>query len=256
MHPVLIRIGPLTIHTYGVLVAAGFLIGLALAVRQARKEGIPGERIADIGFYILLSALIGSRLFFVLQNAGHYVNHPLDILKVWEGGLVFYGGLLLAIPVAVWCVKKYRLDGWQTADIFAPSIALGHGIGRIGCLFAGCCHGKPSDLPWAITFRDPECLAVLNTPLHPTQLYEAGGEFLNFLILLILRRHQSFKGQLFLSYVILYSVLRFSVEFFRGDEARGYIFSGLSVGQGISIVAALAAVVVMVKKSGRKALSR
>ncbi|MCL4475712.1 MAG: prolipoprotein diacylglyceryl transferase [Nitrospirae bacterium] len=252
MHPVLIRIGPLSIHTYGVLVAAGFLLGLALAVRQGKKEGIPPERIIDIGFYALLAAIVGSRLLFVLINAGHYLKHPLDIIKIWEGGLVFYGGLLLAAPVALWYIRKHSLDRGSLMDIFAPSMAIGHAVGRLGCFSAGCCYGKPASVPWAVTFLDPESLARVGIPLHPTQVYESLGEFLNFLILITLRRHQSFKGQLFWTYIFLYSVLRFTVEFFRGDVARGYIVAGISVSQGISMIIGLAAIVVIVKLMRRK----
>ncbi|TAL26025.1 MAG: prolipoprotein diacylglyceryl transferase [Nitrospirae bacterium] len=243
MHPVLIKIGPLTIHTYGVMIAAGFILGLALAVRQARKQLIPAEKIVDLGFYMLLAAIIGSRLFFIIVNAGYYLKHPLDIFKIWEGGLVFYGGVILAIPTAIWFVKKKGLDLWETADIFAPSLAIAHAIGRLGCISAGCCHGREAhDLPWAITFSDPECLAPTGIPLHPTQLYESAGEFLNFLILLILRRRQSFKGQLFWTYLLIYSIVRFTVEFFRGDEARGFLIGNISVSQGISILLFLVAV--------------
>lgn len=248
MHPVLIRIGPFTIHTYGVLVAAGFLLGLALAVRQAKKEGIPSERIIDIGFYVILSAIVGSRLFFIAINAGHYIQHPLDIFKIWEGGLVFYGGLILALIVAIWYIRRHDLDLWSVADIFAPSIAIGHAVGRLGCFFAGCCYGKSSYLPWSVTYSDPDCLARTGIPLHPAQLYESIGEFMNFLILITLRKHRSFKGQLLWTYILLYSVLRFAVEFFRGDEARGYIFHGFSVSQGISLIMGIFAIAVILKK--------
>jgi phosphatidylglycerol:prolipoprotein diacylglycerol transferase len=142
MYPKLIGIGPLTIHTYGFLIAIGFLIGLWLAVRQATKEGIFPTKIIDLGFYILLAAIIGSRLFFVVINLDHYLRNPLDIFKIWEGGLVFYGGVLLAIPTVIWYVRKNNLALWQTADIFAPSVAIGHVFGRLGCFAAGCCYGK------------------------------------------------------------------------------------------------------------------
>jgi phosphatidylglycerol:prolipoprotein diacylglycerol transferase len=237
MHPVLIRFGPLTIHTYGFLIAIGFLVALWLAAVQAKKDGIHPGSILDLGFYILLAAIIGSRLFFVLINAGHYIDHPLDIFKIWEGGLVFYGGVLLAVPVAVWHIRKTRLDLWSTADIFAPSIAIGHVFGRLGCLAAGCCHGKASEnLPWGIVFTDPECLAPTNVLLHPTQIYESSGELIIFLALIMLRNRRSFTGQLFMMYLILYAVLRFIVEFFRGDVGRGFIIGNISVSQGISIL--------------------
>jgi len=254
MHPVLIRIGPLTIHTYGFLIATGFLVALYLAVRQAKKEGISSDRILDLGFYILLAAIIGARLLFVLINAAHYLSNPLDIFKIWEGGLVFYGGVLFAVPVAIWYVKKHNMGIWSTADIFAPSIAIGHVFGRLGCFAAGCCFGKTAEmLPWGVIFSDPECLAPRNIPLHPTQLYESGGEFLNFLILISLRKHKSFNGQLFMTYLLIYSVLRFVVEFFRGDVARGFLLPYISVSQGISILMFLVAVIGMVVLKRRQA---
>jgi len=234
---VLLRLGPLTIHTYGFFVAVGFLIALALAVRQAKKEDISPDKILDLGFYILLAALIGSRLFFILINFGHYIQNPLDVFKIWEGGLVFYGGVLLAIPTFIWYAKRNSLGIWKTADIFTPSAAIGHSFGRLGCFAAGCCYGKTAEsLPWGIIFTDPECLAPTNTLLHPTQLYESAGELINFLILISLRRYKSFNGQLFMSYLLLYSVLRFIVEFFRGDIGRGFMIQNLSVSQGISIL--------------------
>ncbi len=244
MHPVLFKLGPLTIHTYGFFIAVGFLIGLGLAIRQAKKEGVPSNSILDLGFYILLAAIIGSRLFFVLINFSHYMKKPLDIFKIWEGGLVFYGGVLLAVPTVLWYVRKNNLGIWNTADIFAPSIAIGHAFGRLGCFAAGCCYGKIAEsLPWSIIFTDPECLAPTNIPLHPTQLYESSGEFINFLLLLAVRKNKAFNGQLFMTYLLLYSVLRFIVEFFRGDVGRGFVFYNLSVSQGISILMFLIGVI-------------
>ena len=235
MFPVLIKIGPLTVHTYGFLIAIGFLVALTLAAREAKRKDIPNESVVDIGFYALLSGIIGARLFFILTNLQSYLEHPLDMVKIWEGGLVFYGGVLFAFPTVIWFAKKKGLPLWQTADIWAPSIAIGHAIGRLGCFCAGCCYGKPAEgLPWSVTFTNPDSLAVLGTPLHPTQLYESAAELLNFLILITLRRHQSFKGQLFLMYILNYSIIRSVVEMFRGDEVRGFLFRGFSYSQAIS----------------------
>jgi phosphatidylglycerol:prolipoprotein diacylglycerol transferase len=247
MHPILIKFGPVTIHTYGFFVALGFLLGLLLAVKQAKKEGLPHNKIIDLGFYILLAAILGSRLFFIILNAVHYMKNPLDIFKIWEGGLVFYGGVLLAVPTVIWYVKKNALGIWKTADIFTPSIAIGHTLGRLGCFSAGCCYGKSAEsLPWGVVFTDPNCLAPTNILLHPTQLYESGGEFINFLILLLLRKYKSFNGQLFMTYLLLYAILRFTVEFFRGDVERGFIAESLSVAQGISILMFLIAIAGMI----------
>jgi phosphatidylglycerol---prolipoprotein diacylglyceryl transferase len=256
MFPVLIKIGPLTIHTYGFLIAIGFLVALTLAAREAKRKDIPNENIIDVGFYALLSGIIGARLFFILTNLEHYLEHPLDMVKIWEGGLVFYGGVLLALPTVIWFAKRKGLPLWQTADIWAPSIAIGHAIGRLGCFCAGCCYGKPADgLPWSVTFTNPNSLAVLGTPLHPTQLYESAAELLNFLILITLRRHQSFKGQLFLIYMLNYSIIRSVVELFRGDEVRGFLFPGFSYSQAISVamfLAALCSLIVLKNKKRRQ----
>jgi phosphatidylglycerol---prolipoprotein diacylglyceryl transferase len=251
MYPVLIRFGPFTIHTYGFLLATAFLTALCLAVSQARKRGIAYDKIVDQAFYTLVAGLAGSRLFFVATNWPYYAAHPLDIVKIWEGGLVFYGGVLLALPTAVWLAKKEALPLWEAADIWAPSIALGHAIGRLGCFCAGCCYGKPAEgLPWAVIFRNQDSLAVKGIPLHPAQLYESAGEVLNFLILITLRRRQAFGGQLFWVYILNYSIIRSVVEIFRGDEVRGFIAGGVSISQGIS-VAMFASSLLMLRLLGR-----
>ncbi len=243
MCPIFFKIGPVTVHTYGVLVALGFIVGITFAVYFGKKEGIAKEKILDIGFYTILAAIIGSRLFFVLIEYKYFLKNPLDIFKVWEGGLVFYGGVLLVIPVMLIYFKKNALSVWKTLDIFAPSLAIGHAIGRLGCFSAGCCYGKPTNLPWGVTFTDPHSLAILGIALHPTQLYESFAELGNFIVLLILRKHKKFDGQLLWTYVLIYSIFRFIIEFFRGDRARGFIYNGFSVAQAISLVLLLAAII-------------
>ncbi|MBS1115324.1 MAG: prolipoprotein diacylglyceryl transferase [Nitrospirae bacterium] len=255
MFPVLIRIGPLTIHTYGLLIATGFLVALFLASREAKRKDIPNEGIVDVGFYALFAGLIGSRLFFIATNWQHYSEHPIDMVKIWEGGLVFYGGVLFAVPTVIWYAKKKALPLWQAADIWAPSIAIGHAIGRLGCFCAGCCYGKPAEgLPWAVTFTNPDSLAIVGTPLHPTQLYESAAELLNFLILITLRRHQTFKGQLFWMYILNYSIIRSVVEIFRGDEVRGFLFPGFSYSQAISVTMFVTALSFLLVLKGKKNL--
>lgn len=253
MFPVLIKIGPLTIHTYGFIIAIGFLVALMFASREAKRKDIPKEGIVDIGFYALFSGIIGSRLFFILTNWQHFSEHPIDMVKIWEGGLVFYGGMIFALPTVILYAKKKALPLWQTADIWAPSIAIGHAIGRLGCFCAGCCYGKPAEgLPWAVTFTDPESLAIIGMPLHPTQLYESAAELLNFLILITLRRHQSFNGQLFWMYILNYSIIRSVVEMFRGDQVRGFLLPGFSYSQAISVAMFVTAVVFLVILKKRK----
>lgn len=243
MYPILIKIGSVTIYTYGVFVALSFVAGILLALNIGQKEGIPKGKIHDIAFYIFIAAIAGARLFFILTQLEYYTENPLDIVKVWEGGLVFYGGLLLAVPTLFIYLKKNALPVWKTLDVFAPCLAIGHAIGRIGCFFAGSCYGKPTDLPWGVVFNDPNTNAIKGVPLHPTQLYESFAETGIFIFLMILRRHKVFDGQIMWTYVLSYSVVRFIIEFFRGDRIRGFIYGDFSIAQGISIVLFLVAVV-------------
>jgi phosphatidylglycerol:prolipoprotein diacylglycerol transferase len=262
MHPILFEIpriefgdwvlGPIPIRLYGLMIGVGFLLGVWLASRTAKKEGLNPDRFLDMGIWLLLAAIVGSRLLYVLVNLQEFRANPLDAFAIWKGGLVFYGGLIGAVAVGMWYVKKHQLPFWKTGDIFAPFIALGHVFGRMGCFFAGCCYGAPCSDSVCITFSDPSSLAPLNVPLYPTQLFEAGGEFVNFIILLTLYRHKKFDGQVFWTYPLLYSVLRFVVEFFRGDVARGVYFGGhLSTSQIIAVLV-FALATIMLWRLGRK----
>jgi phosphatidylglycerol:prolipoprotein diacylglycerol transferase len=240
VYPILFRLGSLTIYAYGFFVAIGFLLGFFIAVRRGREEGIPFERIVDLLFCIVLSALLGSRLLFVLTDLDYYRDHPLQIFRVWEGGLVFYGGLILAIVVSIGYLRWNRLPVWKFGDISAISIALGLFFGRIGCFFAGCCYGKETSLPWGMTFTDPNSLAHLNINLHPTQVYEAIASLALFLFLDWKRKKKAFEGQIFWLFLLLYSVIRFLIEFWR-DDPRGFLFGeALSTSQGIGIFLAIA----------------
>ncbi len=265
MHPILFEIpridlgawviGPIPIRLYGLMIGIGFLLGITLASRRAQKEGLNPERILDMGVYLLLAAIVGSRALYVLTTLHEFADNPLDVFAIWKGGLVFYGGLLAAVPTGIWYVKKHKLPVWQTADIMAPSIALGHAFGRLGCFFAGCCYGAPCTGPFCITFNDPHSLAPLGTPLFPTQLMESGGEFIIFGLLLALRDRKRFHGWIFGLYLILYAVLRFLLEFFRGDAVRGVYFGGLiSTSQIIAIAVICAAIVALTIGRKRKAL--
>jgi len=170
-----------------------------------------------------------------LQNPSDYLNNPLEIFKIWRGGLVFYGGFFLSLIVCIFYLRRHRLPLAKTCDLFAPSLAAGEFLGRIGCFFAGCCYGKETGLPWSVTFTNPQSLAPIGIPLHPTQLYTSLFALLTFLILLYLRRHRHFEGEVAWSYILLYSISRIIVEYFRGDP-RGFIFDEtISVTQGIAL---------------------
>jgi phosphatidylglycerol:prolipoprotein diacylglycerol transferase len=266
MHPRLITIpafelfssgfGPFTIHTYGVLLAVAFLAGLFVVSWQARKAGMDAGRITDMAVWVLIAGLLGAKLMLVVVEWDHYARNWRDMLSLLRSGGVFYGGLLGGIAVAWYYARRYKLPGWQTADVLAPGLILGQAIGRLGCFAAGCCYGKPASLPWAVTFTDVyaarEVGTPMDTPLHPAQLYESLANFLIFLVLIWLAPRKRFHGQVIVSYVILYSGARFLLEFLRGDPSRGAFFGGmLSTSQLIAILLLVGAAVVLPRLRGR-----
>src|SRR4051794_32167769 len=227
MYPRLFELGPMTVYTYGLLLAAAYLLGLKLAMVRAKSRGLDANRVLDLGIYIIISALIGAKLLLLVTDFKTFSTNPRELLTLARAGGVFYGGLILAVAVALLYIRKVGLPLWTTTDVFAPGIALGHVIGRFGCLFAGCCYGRPTSLPWGITFTDPFAAANVGTPLgvalHPTQLYEAGAEFLILVLLLATeQKGRKFAGRTFWLYMLLYAVSRFIIEFYRGDE-RGTV---------------------------------
>jgi phosphatidylglycerol:prolipoprotein diacylglycerol transferase len=239
MYPRLFELGPVTVYAYGVLLAAAYLLGLKFAMVRARERGLDDARVLDLGIYIIVSALVGAKLLLVLTDLRTFIDNPRELLTLVRAGGVFYGGLILAVAVAIWYIRRVRLPLWTTCDVFAPGIALGHVVGRLGCFFAGCCYGRETTVPWAVTFTDAFAATnvgtPLNVPLHPTQLYEAGAEAVILALLLATeRRWRPFAGRTFWLYLLLYGVSRFVIEFFRGDP-RGVI-AGLSTSQFISVV--------------------
>ena len=247
MYPKLIDFGQITLlgktfhpilHTYGFLLAAGFLIALRLAATRAKRIGVETRMTMDLSLYILVAALVGAKLLLLIVDWEHYQHDPWSLLR--SGG-IFYGGLVAAILAALRYLGKHRLTPWPMGDILALSIALGHGIGRLGCFAAGCCYGKPTTSFLGVTFTNDYAHQVVGVPLgialHPTQLYEAGAEFAVFAYLMWLSTRKRFDGQIFWTYVALYSVARFIIEFFRGDLGRGTVLSGaLLTSQFIALI--------------------
>lgn len=239
MHPVLFEINGWPVYSYGVLLAAAYLAGLQLAVVRARKAGLDSAKVMDFGIYLIIAALVGAKLMLVVVDFSDYRANPKEILSLARAGGVFYGGLIAALVVGLLLVKRYKLPVWKTADLIAPGIALGHVIGRLGCLLAGCCYGRPTTVPWAITFHNP--LAGLNVgtplevPLHPTQLYDAGTELIILIGLLATeKKGKPFAGRTFWLYMLLYAITRYVVEIYRGDD-RGVYFNTFSTSQLVSI---------------------
>ena len=240
MHPILFQIGNFTIYAYGFFIVVGFALAVFLAALKIRKLNIriSLEEVVDLLFYTVLSGFLGSRMLFVLINFEAYRRNPLLMFKIWEGGLVFYGGLIPAAMVALWYMKRRRLPIWKLADLISSLIALGLSFGRIGCFLAGCCYGRETSLPWAVVFKNPDSLARLNVPLHPTQLYDAVNGLAIFFFLNWMEKRKTFDGQIFWLFLFLYSVTRFFIEIFR-DDPRGFLFGDfLSTSQAIGILLA------------------
>ncbi|MEW5724816.1 MAG: prolipoprotein diacylglyceryl transferase [Thermodesulfobacteriota bacterium] len=239
MFPVLIQLGPVTLYTYGFLAALGFALAILWSRHAAPRFGLSPRYIQDLCFYLIVSAIIGARLWFVALAWPHYREHPLDILKFWEGGLVFYGGLFAALLVALAYMTLRKKPILDTGDTLAPGLALGQAVGRLGCLAAGCCHGAPSNLPWAITFTDERCLAPLGTPLHPTQAYASLFLLALFGLLVLLQRRRIFPGQVFWTYGLLHGLFRPWLETWRGDFRGPEVLFGLTSTQIASLALAL-----------------
>jgi phosphatidylglycerol:prolipoprotein diacylglycerol transferase len=246
MHPVLFNFGELTIHTYGFFIALAALAGMFVARLEAKKLGLDPEKVVDACFYVMVAAIVGSRLFYVITNIDFFLSAPLDIFKIWNGGLVFYGGFIGSAITLIIYLKISHLPLGKMADIAALALPLGHAIGRIGCFFAGCCYGKLCHQPWAITFKNPDSLAPLFVQLHPTQLYSSVSNFMIFLLMLSLRRFKKYDGQLFWIYFALYGINRSIIEVFRGDFRGGTVLNTFSISQTIGITSAFVAVIMLI----------
>ena len=254
MYPEILHIGSFPINTYGVFLAIAFLCAILIAVRLAARDGLPRERIYDLSLWMLLGGLVGSKVLMLFTEP-EYRDHPMQLLSLdfLRSGGVFYGGLIGAIVMGYFLMKRYKLPWWKTADACAPGIAIGNFFGRQGCFAAGCCWGKPTTLPWGVKFTElgHEITGVpTGTYLHPTQLYESFAMLIVFLFLFWLHKRKRFSGQVILFYALLYSTVRFVIEFVR-DDPRGDVFglttlTGLSTSQMISLIVGVGAAVLLV----------
>lgn len=219
MHPIALQLGSFSLHWYGVLVALGFIAGLWTAARRAPRTGITAEVVSDLGPWLIGGSILGARLLHVVSYwRESYAGKPWwEPLAIHHGGLVFYGGLVGASLATIWYAQRRQLVLWRLADVLAPSIALGHAFGRLGCLMNGCCHGRACDLPWAIHF--PADHPTMGAGVHPTQLYESALNLSLYALLVALYRRKRFDGQVFAAYLMAYALLRSFVEMFRGDYA-------------------------------------
>lgn len=236
MFPKLFTIGWFSVPTYGVLVALGFLTGLAITLRLGRRSRLPAEQLTNLAIYCALGGIAGAKLFMFLFDWQYYAQNPAEIFSfaTLQAAGVFHGGFIVALLVAIVYMRKQQLPPLQTMDCFAPGIAIGHAIGRIGCFAAGCCWGRECSLPWGVRFHSDAAAPVpLNIPLHPVQLYESAANVLIFGFLYFRFGKTHRPGEIFGWYLVLYSAARFVVEFYRNHEQS--LVAGLSLTQWIAL---------------------
>jgi len=234
--PQLFHIGRFFLPTYGLLVSAGVLIGLWISVRNSEKQGINPEHAWNLGILVVLCGIVGAKILYIVNDWSYYAAHPGEIFSfaTLQAGGVFSGGLIGAAAAAAWYIRKNHMPALRTWDGFAPGLALGHAIGRVGCFAAGCCYGKPTSHFWGVTFKNPIAQAWVGTPLgvplEPTQLFESAVELANFFILMWMLKRKRFDGQVVGAYFVLYGVARYFLEFLRDDPGRGSVFGGIMTG--------------------------
>lgn len=227
MHPILLKLGPFTIYTYGFCVAVAFLMGSALILRDAEKEKLHRADVLDILIALLIGGLVGGRLLFVVINLGYFSERPLHILMLNEGGMAFHGGLIGGVLGAFLACRVKKISLWRILDLVSPYAALGHAIGRIGCFLNGCCYGKCAETGLRVAFPGETVARV------PVQLYESVSLVVLFLVLKFVSSKKTFEGQVFALYIMLYAVLRFGTEHFRDDNP--VVFAGMDLPRLISI---------------------
>ena len=239
MFPRLFHLGNFSVPTYGVLVATGVLVGLWISVRNSEKQGIKAENAWDFGIALVLSGILGAKILYIILDwrSGHIYGQNLRqifTLDTLQAGGVFSGGLVAAFITAWWFLRRHHMPALATCDAFAPGLAMGHAIGRLGCFAAGCCYGKPTTHFWGVTFTHPLAHEIVGTPLghalEPTQLFESAAELGIFFLLTWMFARKKFDGQIFGAYLFLYGVARFLLEFLRDDPGRGSVFGGVLSG--------------------------
>ena len=245
MHPIAFKLGPLTVHWFGVMIALAFLVGMWTAVRRAPLAGVSGECIADLVVpWLLLGSVLGARVLYVATYwRESFAGQPWwEIFMVQRGGLVFYGGLIGASLTTIIFARVKKLPLWKLADIFAPSVALGSMFGRIGCFLNGCCFGRTCDLPWAVRF--PADHSTRGLPVHPTQIYDGLLNLALYLGLAWMFRHRrKFDGQIFATYLICYAFTRSISEAFRGDYDDAHLHGGFTPAHLVSVAILVTGVV-------------
>lgn len=238
MYPILLDLGFYQLRSYGVFVAVAILTGIWYSAREARRRGVDPSIVTDGAGLIVVAGLVGARLYYItFSQPAYYLAHPFEILAVWHGGLSVHGSLLGGLLAGVWHIRRRGLSFWRFADVVAPGLILGQTVGQIACILNGDTYGKPTALPWAITFTDPRAMAPLNVPLHPIQVYELLAYLAVFLVVWQVSRYAKQDGAVLLTYAIGYGLARFAMEFLRGDPP---VVAGIIVPQALSVLLVVA----------------
>lgn len=254
MHPIFFKIGSIEIRYYGVMIALAFIVAAIVGERESRRKGFAPGLVYDLLSYMLVAVIAGARLYYVLLSDPYwFITHPFEIIAVWKGGLSLHGGLIGGLIAGIWYCRKKGIAVWKFTDVLAPAIILGQAIGRIGCTLNGCCYGRETDLPWGVVYTDPHSSAPLGIPLHPTQIYEVLLSLILFAGLWLGRKKTAFDGHLFLTYIMGYGVIRFFLEFFRGDSLL--LFDLVPVPHVMSIVIFLTGIGLYLYKNKTRSLT-
>ena len=256
MFPQLFHLGNFFLPTYGLLVALGVIAGLTMTAKLSRSQNLDPEQNWNLGVLAILAAIIGAKALLFVNDWSYYSAHPGEIfsLSTLQAGGVFSGGVIAAVLVSLWYIRRHHMPVLRTCDTFAPGLALGHAIGRIGCFAAGCCYGKPTSHFWGVTFTNAfaheRAGTPLGVPLQPTQLIESAVELVNFFILYWMIKNKKFEGQIIGSYLFLYGFARYFIEFLRGDPERGSMFNGAMTGtQFIAILMVVAGGILWMRRA-------
>jgi len=247
VHPILIELGPFKIYSYGFMLALSFFVGILLAGRRAERRGVSRDIVQDLSIILIILAVIGSRVLYILTHRDHY-HSIIDIIALWQGGATYYGGLVLALLGAVLYLRRKGVSFLKVADICAPSVALGIFLTRIGCFLSGCCFGSPTGCAFGVSFPpdSPAGFLFPGSAVHPTQLYSSFYGIVIFVILILFDRRRSHDGFAFALLCILYGAARFTVDFFRYYDASAMMTASLTVNQGISVALALLGVMLLI----------
>ncbi|HUT52791.1 MAG TPA: prolipoprotein diacylglyceryl transferase [bacterium] len=247
MRPVLFHIGSFPVYSYSVFVALAYLAGLGYALLEARRLKLDPVHVVDASLWLFVFAIVGARVMFMIVDYRRFIDDPREIYRIWNGGLVFYGGFIASVLAGVVYIKRHQLPLALWCDLLAPVAMINLAVGRIGCLLNGCCYGKfAPGLWWGIVYPPSHpALGLAQMPVHPTPIYEVLAVLIIFGVLVLMSRHKKFQGQVFWAMVLLYAVARFILEFFRGDPRGTAPLIGLSTSQGIAVVAGATAIIML-----------